>query len=648
MKRDMTPLPAIVIAALAQASAAQISMAPFAPASSDLHGAFAAEFGAPSTDVPEPMIGVGCDGSGTTVGAVPVSGDADEWAAPALYYASVPSSGTGVSSALQSAMAAGHIQRTYGDFRYSAAFHDADPNNPGRILLAYNMASVNAGWDSGSTWNREHVWPQSRQPGSASNSTRGNLGDPHALRPCNPSINSSRGNKPYAFGSTSGSYSHQGSFYFPGDVDKALIARSLFYSSVRYGLQLVDGLPSGNQMGDLASLVEWHYQVPPSEFERRRNHVIYSSAHNPSYYTNNRNAFVDMPGAVWSVFKDNLNDSQLWVGDSALSDGSSMLELCQRVIVGTFPEGVEVTLNRAGLDGTYYAVTPVGDAITDQPLTNGFTGAFAINDTTPRSIIVGVDPVAVSGPGLYSGDVWIDNLDMTDGLGSGFGANDGDDLVVVTAEVLDPALASFSDVVFTETVNIDFGSMPSGTSDTIQIPIYALEGVAGFTAGATVTLASATGDTMQFDLSLPAGVIDAGSSADAVIEAFSTTTGAFAATYELQIADDPTIGGAGDRHLLTINVVASVGECPADLTTTGSSNGDPSFGVPDGVTDLADLLFYVNVWNADLGNPTPNPGSIADVTTTGGANPGVPDGDVDLADLLYFVSQWDAGIVECP
>ncbi len=87
-----------------------------------------------------------------------------------------------------------------------------------------------------------------------------------------------------------------------------------------------------------------------------------------------------------------------------------------------------------------------------------------------------------------------------------------------------------------------------------------------------------------------------------------------------------------------------VGDCPGDTTTTGG--GAP--GVPDGSVDLADLLYFVNAWDADLGNPTPNPGTIADVTTTGGANPGVPDGDVDLSDLLYFVNEWGIGLSECP
>jgi len=84
---------------------------------------------------------------------------------------------------------------------------------------------------------------------------------------------------------------------------------------------------------------------------------------------------------------------------------------------------------------------------------------------------------------------------------------------------------------------------------------------------------------------------------------------------------------------------------PADLTTTGAGDGDPGFGEPDGTVDLSDLLFFVNIWQNDLGS---SPGSEADVTTTGAGegNPafGQPDGTVDLSDLLYYVGIWQAAL----
>ena len=96
-------------------------------------------------------------------------------------------------------------------------------------------------------------------------------------------------------------------------------------------------------------------------------------------------------------------------------------------------------------------------------------------------------------------------------------------------------------------------------------------------------------------------------------------------------------------------VVTVEGSCPGDLTTTGSGEGLPGYAQPDGVTDIADLLFFVNVWDADLGA---TPGSIADVTTTGTTEGqpgfGSPDGTVDIADLLMFVNNWLTGRIDCP
>jgi len=92
--------------------------------------------------------------------------------------------------------------------------------------------------------------------------------------------------------------------------------------------------------------------------------------------------------------------------------------------------------------------------------------------------------------------------------------------------------------------------------------------------------------------------------------------------------------------------------CVGDITTTGTTPGDPGYGQPDGLTNLTDLLYFVNMWDTDLGIPTPNPGSIADVTTTGAgagqAGFGQPDGNVDLSDLLFYVNDWNQGLLDCP
>ena len=502
----------------------------------------------------------------------------DPWQAPAAYYAGVTATGPSVKSQLTSAMSAGHIQRAYGDFRSSARYHDADPNNSGNILLVYNGASVSATWDSGSTWNREHVWPQSLQSGSASNSTRGNLGDPHALRPCNPSINSSRSNKPFGLASTTGGFRSLGTYYFPGDTDKGDIARSIFYSATRYasqGLTLTNGPASFNNMGDLDSFMTWHYLDTPDEFERRRNHVIYSSAENPIYYTNNRNAFVDLPGAAWAVYRDNLNDSQLWVGSTPAPDGGSQLDFVDAGIAGAVPPSYAVSLQRSGDDGTYYAVEPTGDAATDQPLHNGFTGAFPIGDQASRSIEVGIDPAAITGPGIYSGTVVIDNLDMTDGLGAGYGHLDADDTVTITFESYAASIASLESGTPVDSTLVDVGPLALGTTYQASVPLYALADLAGPTAGAEFSLSQYLGAGSPSSVDLPAGPLSPGDQDVALLTFTTQQPGPLQVTALLETSDDASLLGAQSRGFLTITLAGYVALCQADVNADGIvDNGD--------------------------------------------------------------------------
>lgn len=158
---------------------------------------------------------------------------------------------------------------------------DADPNRLGNILLIYNRASVSGKWDGAKTWNKEHVWPQSKL-GTASKS------DLHNLRPANPRINSTRGNSPFVDGS--GSYGTRSGGWFPGEEDKGDVARIIFYMNTRWGLQI-----SSSVIGNLQTFIKWHNEDPVDDFERTRNNVIYDNQ-------NNRNPYIDYPELVDVVY----------------------------------------------------------------------------------------------------------------------------------------------------------------------------------------------------------------------------------------------------------------------------------------------------------------------------------------------------------
>ncbi|MFG0275365.1 MAG: endonuclease [Phycisphaerales bacterium] len=544
----------------------------------------------------------------------------DQWSEPAGFYDSVTGTGATLKSSLASRMALGHIQRSYGDFRFSAATFARDPNNSSNILLVYNRASVPATWDSGATWNREHVWPQSLQPGSVSNSSMGNLGDHHALRACNPSINSSRGNKPFGLGGTVGGFGSLGTYYFPGDEDKGDIARSLFYSDTRWGpslgISLVNGVPGSNQMGDLASHIAWHYLDPPDEFERRRNHTIYSQAENPAYYTNNRNAYIDRPEYIWSVYVDQANDSMLFV-DSPSGDGSSSttVSVGPALVGAPGPIMGSMSLFRIGEDGVYYSVTTSGEAVSDDA---GRHNAFPINTggSATGTLSIGIDTATASIPGLKTGQIVIDNLDVTTGGGVDRGANDGDDIVTVELPVLDHAEASFSGASDVNSVTIDLGAIEHlGGDGNGDVEVFNLEQTLGFTAALDVEIDGGTGDTGVITLgpssllSIPAGSMGAFT---ATLD--DATLGSFSATYTLRVFDDQTLVGATEGAALVVTLTGEVvaGLCPSDL------NGDT-------IVDGADLGVLLGAWGA---GPSP-----ADLNG---------DGVVDGADLGLLLGSWGA------
>lgn len=544
----------------------------------------------------------------------------DPYEAPSSYYSGVNGTGATLKSQLSAAMSSGHIQRNYGNYRDMARFIDTDPNNSSNILLAYNRASVSSSWDSGNTWNREHVWPQSRQPGSASNGSTGNLGDPHALRPCNPGINSSRGNKPFGGGgNTTGNHRSLGNFYFPGDADKGDIARSLFYSSTRYsGLNLVDGSPGTNQMGDLDSLVAWHYIDIPDEFERRRNHAIFSPSLNP-LRTNNRNAYVDHPEFVWSVYVDQMNDSTLYFGDLEPADGESTIDVdLGNLLVGESLSSIDLDLRKSGDDGTYYRVVPSAGITTSL---DGCYQAFPIGSGgTSESMTISFDPSLTGAAGVVFGSVIVDNLDVTTSGGSGNGANDGDDMVSIEMSVFNPGDASFMSGTDQDSISVDLGTITSGNGDAMQtVEVFNIAPGGAFAAPIDIEVLSSTGDTSALTTTL--GVItDLSSAGMGSFEVMldDAMEGTYAATYTLRVYNSRAMFPGDvvvEDLILSLTGEVTGSSCIADL------NGD-------GVLNFFDVSAFLNAYSSnDLS-----------VDFTG-------DGTLDFFDVSAFLSAYSAG---CP
>ncbi|PJA96800.1 MAG: hypothetical protein CO129_04610, partial [Ignavibacteriales bacterium CG_4_9_14_3_um_filter_34_10] len=203
----------------------------------------------------------------------------------------------------------GHTQYTYDVLWGALKNTDEDPNNKNNVILIYSGKSISENSNGGGVddWNREHVWAQSRG-GFDTNPGPGT--DIHHVRPEDATVNSSRSNLDFDWGgnphpeATGCKYDEDS--WEPRDAVKGDVARMLFYMDVRYegengelDLQLVDvvGSTTAGTIGKLSTLLAWHMQDPPDEFEKNRNEIIFG-------YQKNRNPFIDHPEYVvkiWSL-----------------------------------------------------------------------------------------------------------------------------------------------------------------------------------------------------------------------------------------------------------------------------------------------------------------------------------------------------------
>lgn len=175
---------------------------------------------------------------------------------------------------------------------------DADPDNSNNIISFYSGKSV-------SSWNKEHVWPNSRGTGDS-----GAGSDPHMLRACDSSINSSRGNTVYGTVSNTYDPASEGVQQYRGDA-----SRIIFYTCMRYWdsptkntahLHLTDTVPANkniegaqtnNEMGRISDLLNWNVTYKISDAEIRRNDVLEDLGFG-------RNPFIDYPewvNRIWDI-----------------------------------------------------------------------------------------------------------------------------------------------------------------------------------------------------------------------------------------------------------------------------------------------------------------------------------------------------------
>ncbi|MBQ8740700.1 MAG: endonuclease [Clostridia bacterium] len=204
---------------------------------------------------------------------------------------------------------------TRGLFMYTDCENSGDPST---ISSFYSGVAIGPEWDSGSTWNREHTWPNSKGDlaGSGEN-------DIMMLRPAATSENGSRGNKAYGTATdTSYFYPNIGSYDLRGDV-----ARIILYQYVRWGCTNTGSgyNPDGifGTEGVIESqdvLLTWIEEDPVDTWELGRNDSVEA-------ITGTRNVFVDYPELAFDLFEEGIpqhtTPSGYAASDGAVGGGST-------------------------------------------------------------------------------------------------------------------------------------------------------------------------------------------------------------------------------------------------------------------------------------------------------------------------------------
>ena len=199
---------------------------------------------------------------------------------------------------------------TYNSLRNQYVNVDKDLNTSGYIIGYYDGSSINGTWN-GTTYNREHTWPQSK--GADKGIPMGH--DMQSVRPTSSAVNSDRGNA--AYGESSG-------YYDPNDVSisntlyrsenlgsyRGDAARVIIYDYIVYGeagghknslyngnAQLLSKLGSGGVFESIPVLLRWHMNDPVSLTEMVRNEGA-------TIYQGNRNPFIDYPELAIQMLKN--------------------------------------------------------------------------------------------------------------------------------------------------------------------------------------------------------------------------------------------------------------------------------------------------------------------------------------------------------
>jgi len=457
---------------------------------------------------------------------------------------------------------------------------------------------------SATSWNREHVWPNSHGGGS-----KGDAGSPypdadiHMPRPTVPAENSSRGNSffvegmnhssngwdPYTAGYSAESRGEAAriTFYCTLVNSKLILAPN---NTTPSGTDSVTGqsFGSGHTMGNLETLIKWNINYPVSDREKNRNEGA-------EYLQGNRNPFIDHPEYACKIW-GNVN--------------STIKNMCSNASYPTVAHtaGIRVDdgYNITTTNSTAYTLK-VGDIVNFLPFVDGAYNASVSWSLTDYSVASST----YYSRGSYTNGVTIEGL--SDGVstltltysyddngtaktaiaqviitvnsaGGGSGEGGGDASDVENVKTATYTVSSTSAVTSS-------GTVPSGSSASYS-QTYSTKGQITSGKNAILTLSGYDGKVITgITLNMKSNGSSGGGSFTAVAGStnLANTSGGFNSWY-----DNDSYGTSyRDVHVSLINDthITGTGE-NITLTITGSTNslyinsytityGDPSGGGVD-------------------------------------------------------------------
>ena len=248
------------------------------------------------------------------------------------YYQGIDDSLVGVDliTALSTLTSDGFVPHSYDSLRQIYQYSDVSLTDSSKMVMAYTGTEVSfAAGSMPDNTNKEHVWPASWYGNGDRTDSPGSPGaDAHNVWPAAIALNSKRGScafdeldfstnyKCYEFSNSDFSYgnpSDNNTFVwstafntsngqntdalYPAKGHRGQIARILMYVATRYynnttyPVMLHDNattLKTG-RIGKLSTLLKWHFEEPPTEWEIKRNNEVATRWHH------NRNPFIDHP-----------------------------------------------------------------------------------------------------------------------------------------------------------------------------------------------------------------------------------------------------------------------------------------------------------------------------------------------------------------